>query len=110
MAGVLPCSTRMRQGLCALGYTEVEPLGDSLFGHPRERLRGHEFHYSELVEPDPKERAGWAPAWGISKTGRQVQREEGFARGPILASYVHVHFASRPGAAGRLVEACRRKS
>jgi len=35
---------------------------------------------------------------------------EGYADHNLLASYVHIHFASRPDMAPRFVETCRRWS
>ena len=53
MAGVLPMSVRMLPRLKSLGYREVTLTGDGLLGPAGTRIRGHEFHYSEIVEPPP---------------------------------------------------------
>ncbi|MEJ5329054.1 MAG: cobyrinate a,c-diamide synthase [Desulfobaccales bacterium] len=104
MAGILPLRFRMRPRLAALGYREVTLTADTLLGPAGTVLRGHEFHYSDLVaEEAPLERVyRLTPRRG----GEAV--EEGFSQGNILASYVHLHFGSRPEAAAALVAACQR--
>lgn len=52
MAAVLPFGTRMLKRRKALGYTEVELLVPTPIGPPGLKLRGHEFHYSEIVAGD----------------------------------------------------------
>jgi cobyrinic acid a,c-diamide synthase len=51
MAGILPFGTRMLPRRKALGYTEVVLRRQCLLGGPGRVIRGHEFHYSEIVEP-----------------------------------------------------------
>jgi cobyrinic acid a,c-diamide synthase len=102
LVGLLPAWTRMLSRLKALGYVEAVPLRDSLFAAEGDGLRGHEFHYSEIVEPTTHSDA-WAPAYRLSKRRGSATRNEGFHMGNVLASYVHLHFASHPGAAARFV-------
>jgi cobyrinic acid a,c-diamide synthase len=105
MAGVLPVATRMLARRKALGYVEASPERDSLFAAAGETMRGHEFHYSEVA---PGEEGGpWRPAYRVSRRRDATERPEGFECGRVLASYVHLHFASHPGAAARLVRACQ---
>ena len=52
MAGILPFGTRMLPRRKALGYTEVVLRRQCLLGGPGRVIRGHEFHYSEIVEPE----------------------------------------------------------
>ncbi len=54
MAGILPFGTRMLPRRKALGYTEVVLRRQCLLGGPGRVIRGHEFHYSEIVEPGGK--------------------------------------------------------
>jgi cobyrinic acid a,c-diamide synthase len=106
MTGVLPVWTRMLTRRKVLGYVEVASENDSLFAPAGETLRGHEFHYSELVST--AEAAGdWRPAYRLRRRQEEDCRPEGFHRERVLASYVHLHFASHPGAASRFVRACR---
>ncbi len=103
MAGLLPLRVRLLPRLKALGYREVTLTADTLLGPAGTRVRGHEFHYSEIE-------AETAP---IRKIYRLTPRQggqplaEGYAAGKVLASYVHLHFGSNPEAARALVAACR---
>jgi cobyrinic acid a,c-diamide synthase len=100
MVGLLPQWTRMLARLRTLGYVEVSFSEDSLFGKAGERLRGHEFHYSELVG-DPACNGNWRHVYSLKRRRNAEVTPEGFQSGTILASYVHAHFASRPDAAKR---------
>jgi cobyrinic acid a,c-diamide synthase len=105
MAGVLPFGTRMLPRRKALGYTEVLLRERCLLGGPDLVLRGHEFHYSEIVE----EEANPAMTLAYRIRGRKFmnERPEGYQVGSALASYVHLHWGSAPAAAEAFVERCR---
>jgi cobyrinic acid a,c-diamide synthase len=108
MTGVLPFATRMLATRKRLGYAEVRQLDDGPFGAAGTCLRGHEFHYSEAIaEPATPD---WQSAWQVSyrRAGKPVA--EGYHRSRLFASYVHVHFASRPGAARAFIDFCRGES
>lgn len=80
MVGIFPTRARVGRRLAAIGYREVETSdGD--------RVRGHEFRYSEIDPP----------------LGGDAHRV-----GETLGSYVHLHFASCPRFAARFVDACSR--
>ncbi|MGW5457754.1 cobyrinate a,c-diamide synthase [Streptomyces sp. NPDC003996] len=98
MCGVLDAAARMTQRL-TLGYRDAVAVGDSVLAVAGTRMRGHEFHRT-VVEPE----AGAAPAWGVRAP---VRRVEGFVQQGVHASYLHTHWASRPGVARRFVERCR---
>lgn len=106
LVGLLPVWTRMLKRRKALGYVEATPLRDSLFATRGAVLRGHEFHYSELLSPGVKDQQ-WVPAYTTRRRRNAEDAMEGFHRGNVLASYVHVHFASQPGAASRFVQICQ---
>jgi cobyrinic acid a,c-diamide synthase len=108
LAGRLSAWTRMSPKLKALGYAEVEALRPSLFAPEGGCLRGHEFHYSELIGNDAAQES-CPHAYRLHKRRLgQEARLEGFHAGNLLASYVHVHFASHPGAAARFVQLARK--
>ncbi len=104
MAGILPFGTRMLSRLKTLGYTEAVLRRECLLGGPGTVIRGHEFHYSEIVE----QRLDSSLEFAYDLRGRrtEVSRQEGYQVGSVLASYVHLHWGSAPEAAGRFVRQC----
>ena len=97
LAGTLPVETTMLKTLKTLGYAEVTFAADSLWGAAGEGCRGHEFHYSEIVA-DGGRAEGWQAAYHLRHRRTEAIAAEGFAKGGVLASYVHLHWASRPRA------------
>ena len=96
MADLLPFRTRMCTKRQSLGYTEVVLNGDTMWGTNGSRLRGHEFHYSEIVESTAD--ADWKPAYQVHYRRESKPILSGVQRGRILAGYVHLHFAAHPDA------------
>ena len=103
MAGVLPLRVRMLPRLKALGYREVTLFADTLLGPAGTQARGHEFHYSEIVSGAD----GLAQVYRLTARRPGEETEEGFIINNVLASYVHLHFASNPDLPRHLVAACR---
>lgn len=97
MCGVLAAEAHMTDRL-TLGYRDAVAVADSALAAAGTRVRGHEFHRTALDPP-----AGETPAWGMTRPARRV---EGFVRGGVHASYLHVHWAAAPAVARRLVEGC----
>jgi cobyrinic acid a,c-diamide synthase len=93
MCGALPVTARMT-GRLTLGYRDAVAAGDSVLAPAGLAVRGHEFHRTAVT---PARSA--APAWDLGG------RREGFAGGAVHASYLHLHWAARPGIAARLVAA-----
>jgi len=106
LVGLLPAWTRMLDRLKSLGYVEATFARGSLFGPKGFTLRGHEFHYSELLE-DPTEDGEWTHAYRAKSRRSEEFLPKGFQSGKILVSYIHLHFASRPEAIERFVAACK---
>jgi cobyrinic acid a,c-diamide synthase len=109
LTGLLPVWTKMLDRLKSLGYVEVTLADDSLFGRRGAVLRGHEFHYSELLG-DPCETGGWTPVYGVRHRRSDAETPEGFQNGNVLLSYVHLHFASRSDAVRHFVSVCAHAS
>lgn len=113
MVGVLPFGTRMLKRRKALGYTEVELLRPCILGQAGVRIRGHEFHYSEIVEDDETaEGVDEAPleperVYHLRRRKFEETRREGYRAGSVLASYIHLHWGSAPEAAQTFVQSCR---
>jgi cobyrinic acid a,c-diamide synthase len=105
MVGALPFGTRMLATRKRLGYTEVRQLEKGPFGDAGTCLRGHEFHYSEIV--DQTSTGTSDAAWQVRYRRSSDPVMEGYRRGNVFASYVHIHFACRPGAAEAFVDFSR---
>jgi cobyrinic acid a,c-diamide synthase len=105
MAGVLPVTVRMTPPRLTLGYREVTVAAGGPLGPAGARLRGHEFHRSHL-EAAPAE---VETVYRVQDAGGGKPWRDGYRVGNTLASYVHVHFGSRPGTAEAFVAACGRR-
>lgn len=95
LVGLLPVWTKMRSRLKILGYVEIGLMKDSLFGPEGTVLRGHEFHYSELTA-DPCQDREWQAVYQVRRRRSETIFQEGFQKGNVLTSYVHLHWAGRP--------------
>ncbi|MBE7414682.1 MAG: cobyrinate a,c-diamide synthase [Deltaproteobacteria bacterium] len=84
-AGVFPWTTRLLPRRKALGYREVSLTPECPF-IKRGRVRGHEFHYSEMAS-GPK-----GVGMGYMARGGPEIFPEGFSKGNALASYIHLPF------------------
>jgi cobyrinic acid a,c-diamide synthase len=114
MVGALDCAGTMSQRL-TLGYREAEVPRPNLVARPGEVVVGHEFHRTRIESAAGageagrgEAGAGGAGAGGAAWRFRDLGyggRSEGFARGNLHASYLHVHWAGHPRAAVRLVAA-----
>ncbi|HEU5157818.1 MAG TPA: cobyrinate a,c-diamide synthase [Streptosporangiaceae bacterium] len=96
MCGILDATAAMTPNL-TLGYRTAVAVSGSAFTSGGQRVRGHEFHRTEVTPAH-----GRRPAWQWSADG-----PEGFVLGNRLASYLHLHWAGSPQLARRFVEACR---
>jgi cobyrinic acid a,c-diamide synthase len=79
-----------------LGYREITLRADCLLGNKEEKYRGHEFHYSEIVE-DRGQGAGTGvqvKVYSVANATGNSLSDEGFKYKGTLASYVHIHFGS----------------
>jgi cobyrinic acid a,c-diamide synthase len=106
LLALLPAHTRMLPEKNFLGYVEVQLKGPCLWGASGDILRGHEFHYSELIS-DPAAEDGWQAIYGLNRRRGGVVADEGFQRGNILASYVHLHLAGRPRALDHFINVAK---
>jgi cobyrinic acid a,c-diamide synthase len=100
MVGAVPGRAVMERGRLRIGYVEVEPLGENILAVPGTRLRGHEFHCARW------DAAG--PATAAYRILNPNGGSEGYQRGNLLATFVHLHLAAEPRLAGRFVASCAR--
>ncbi|CAA7601911.1 CobBQ-type GATase domain protein [Acididesulfobacillus acetoxydans] len=90
LAGVIPAEAEMTPHLQGMGYREGRLALDTFLGPIGTVVHGHEFHYSRVLPP-----SGEAPAWQLYKSGSFL-RSDGYARGSLFASYLHLNFAGQP--------------
>ncbi|MBM7867212.1 cobyrinate a,c-diamide synthase [Heliobacterium gestii] len=105
LAGLVPADCVMGKRRRALGYVTAKIAGDSLLGSCGDRLRGHEFHYSDAAfAPD----AVPSPAFLLTKTSiageHPESRPDGYSQGALTASYFHFHFSAFPAAMDHFLE------
>jgi cobyrinic acid a,c-diamide synthase len=102
MSGCFPFAARMFNRLRALGYREITLNRKTIIGNAGLTIRGHEFHYSELVNLS----RDVPTAFAISDRSGMDKAPEGYVINRTLGSYNHLHFGSQPDAAGCFVENC----
>ncbi|MGB9887599.1 MAG: cobyrinate a,c-diamide synthase [Moorellales bacterium] len=102
MAGVIPAVCRMEGRLVGLGYREAEALRSNLLFAAGSLVRGHEFHYSRLEPEGPN----FCWAYRL-RDGSGRLRLDGYARGSLLASYLHLNLLGYPEAAASFLKAAR---
>jgi len=103
MVGALPIAVEQTSRPQGHGYVEGRVDAKNPFLTPGTRLRGHEFHYSRLVE------AAAPPATALSlDRGVGIGRgRDGVVGGRVLASYLHLFAPGIPEWAPALVRAAR---
>lgn len=103
LAGVFKGKVGMGTKLQALGYVTIETIKDNVLIRKDETMRGHIFHWSYL-DKLPKDTIF---AYRIKKNG-DVVFYDGLIRGNVLASYVHLHFASNIKLAKNFIAVCQK--
>ncbi len=100
MAGFLPVDVTLAGKPAGHGYEEVLVDRPNPFVKIGSRLRGHEFHYSQVRDV------------GQTETAFEVKRGTGLGNGRdgmvmnrVLASYLHLHSLASPELASGMVEA-----
>jgi len=105
MAGIFPFSTKMKKGRSRLGYREAALQDDSMIGAMGTTLRGHEFHYSEVVESSDAPPASTLSLIYNVKNGEGAElNNEGYRVQNTLGSYIHMHFGSSDKTAHNFID------
>ena len=95
LAGVVEAEGTMTKRL-HLGYRAARTLNQTPLGPTGTEFRGHEFHYSTVAP------LGAA----LQFESRFTNRTDGFATPTLLATYLHIHLATRPDLAESFVHSC----
>jgi cobyrinic acid a,c-diamide synthase len=84
MAGLLGLVTSHAERRLHLGYRQARLLAPAAGFEAGASLRGHEFHYSTIVEqPDP-------PLAHVTDSDGEALAETGSCRGPVAGTYFHL--------------------
>lgn len=86
MAGVFNGKVKIGNGLQRFGYVEAEALENNILSKKGEKNRGHLFHWSYI---------------------KNISGDDYFVKRNVLASYVHLHFASNTNLAKNFISACK---
>jgi cobyrinic acid a,c-diamide synthase len=102
MAGLLPLAVEMTNQLVHFGYADATFEQDCLLGEKGNTVRGHSFHCSRTTE-----QSSVRHAYRIHYSLSGKHTSEGYVRGNLLASYLHLHFRSHPMLAQSFVKHTR---
>jgi cobyrinic acid a,c-diamide synthase len=98
MVGLVPGWSVLDKPRLSIGYRTGVARRSSFLMDAGDRVRGHEFHWSQMHEAIP----GTTAAYELDGEGRL----EGYVDGNLLATYLHVHFGTDARLARRFVAAC----
>jgi cobyrinic acid a,c-diamide synthase len=103
MVSVFPADFVLEQRPQAHGYTVAEVTADNPFFEKGTVLKGHEFHYSRIVN------AGELPAGALAmRRGSGVNgKADGILYRNVFAAYTHLHALGSPEWARGMVRAAR---
>ncbi|WP_456324952.1 cobyrinate a,c-diamide synthase [Desulfonauticus submarinus] len=87
---ILPFWVKMQPKRVKLGYVQVKVVQDAGWFKQDSVLKGHEFHYSEIIEPIPKNLNN---VYTVFDSAGNKQNTFGIKIKNVLASYVHLYFA-----------------
>jgi len=102
MAGIFPLTFCLEKKPQAHGYTILEITGENPFYTKGTVLKGHEFHYSRVIDRDMKERLHLS---FLMKRGQGIMNKmDGLCYKNVLATYTHLHALGSPEWADGLVK------
>lgn len=102
MAGLVPAVCRMQKKLQRVGYVTARVLRKSILAEEGDTIRGHEFHFSTM---EPLE-ADFPWAYEMQGIRQKEPHREGYAKGQVIASYLHMNFDGSPRAADAFIRSC----
>jgi cobyrinic acid a,c-diamide synthase len=102
MVGALPCDVELGAKPQGHGYVAVQVVRENPWFAFGTQLRGHEFHHSRLTSLGDV-----AFAYRVSRGNGIDGARDGLVHKNVIASYMHLHAASTPQWAERMVDMAR---
>ncbi len=99
MVGLLSGFCKMSRKLRKLGYREVTLKENCFWGKSGTKIRGHEFHYSEYQSNTEEKKI-----YNLSHPTKGDLGDAGIQKDNLIASYIHLHFASNPEVVSHWIE------
>jgi cobyrinic acid a,c-diamide synthase len=106
MAGVFPFKTGMTKSRAGLGYREAVLKQDSIFGPKGSTVRGHEFHYSNIITSNQQSAESGQRTdsiYSVKDGSDHYIYDEGYRINNALGSYIHIHFGNNQAIAGNFI-------
>jgi len=91
----------MTEHLQRFGYVTIEATRDSILATTGDRIRAHEFHFSETIADEPV-----TTCFTVRKADKARSWEGAFRAKNLVAGYPHMHFWGNPHMARHFVDAC----
>ena len=85
-----------------MGYVTGTALCKNILANKGDILKGHEFHFSILEGED-----NFSWAYELQGTRQKESHLEGYAKGNILATYLHISFDGESKAAKKFIESAK---
>ncbi|HEW81370.1 MAG TPA: hydrogenobyrinic acid a,c-diamide synthase (glutamine-hydrolyzing), partial [Nitrospirae bacterium] len=105
MVGAFPIVFGLQKRPLAHGYTIVEVVTRNPFFQQKTVMKGHEFHYSNVLEI---EEDGFDFAFNMKRGKGIVDNKDGICYKNVLASYTHLHAVGAPEWADGMVRCALR--
>jgi cobyrinic acid a,c-diamide synthase len=106
MAGVFPLSFSLEKRPQAHGYTIVEVVRKNPFYPKGLVVKGHEFHYSRVIDFEKKRGMGFA--FAMNRGQGIAGKMDGLTYKNVLATYTHLHAYGAPEWADGLIRLAAR--
>ncbi|MDD3581470.1 MAG: cobyrinate a,c-diamide synthase [Desulfobacca sp.] len=104
MTGVLPLAFKLGKRPQGHGYTVVAVEGPNPFFPVGTQLKGHEFHYSKVINSQIEPRA---LVFRLQRGQGIIDQRDGLCYKNVLATYTHIHASGTPGWAAAMVQRAR---
>jgi cobyrinic acid a,c-diamide synthase len=103
LSGVLPIKISMGDKPQGHGYCEAVVDRDNPFFGLGAVIRGHEFHYSKIVEHHPEIETSFSLSRGVGCFGKR----DGLTYKNVFASYMHIHALATPDWVNGIINSAR---